>query len=950
MDFLLEKFKISGIDKIRELYTNLKKNGILRLNKVNFECKTLLKFNTYDIFNNIYEIIKNQKEMINNGSINKKIKKRKRIFLRNFNYLNNQITSGKLLNGALKYKLSNKNNVINLNLFLLVYIIIFYFQISSQNSDKINSENKYLLIKLLYNILKKISSIISKLYLDKLLDLEQLEIIIKTLIILSINNSYNIEIKDNNNLENIMYLKQSLKIIKIIFNLNSSEQEQIFLINIFKYINRIICHLDIDNNIINYTNKFYMINNDSKTTKLLNFMNIIYKINNKELNKAYFELINNIYNFQFNYNNFIGPFYKLLEPLLVNINKKNYSEILEEVSFPEFQLNFIMDLREKEKKLLEKYPNTLKNGFYFGEKSKNSGIIAYLDKIQDNFILNFGFKLILTKELKKNNEFILLLFKNTNDNKTLLKICITKEKDNYFMELINHKDNHWKIFQIIPFEYYIYSLQFKDSIIYVSLSCDNHDEIIPFEVHKMHYKLGNNLVLCVGCDIEQNKNNKDNTDKSINYIFKNKFVGFIGDIHIINIKSFKSENLPTNIKYEENEKGKKILRKIDISFLQRNFLNLKGKYGFSIMKSVLDQKHFNEFILTNIEDSTKIIKDKDDANDFFRVLFKEEDLADKKVYKLIDNVVLYISSFNFKLINYMDSIDYLNYDNYYYEKEKDLYKYKKEYQFLNNFRIKRNEYNNKKIIINRNLFNCNFNIFENKSGLLKFVEQDGIFYLLLILEYYYQIICKICFDLSELDKNNNKDNDRIILSDEQKSILKFIEKGIENIINFFYKKILYSKIINLKVYMTKLFYYQGNVVLKQFLLLQNINDNIFKLLIMFLKHYHNFINKNINTRRVDIDFPVTARNFFFDFLLNPTLYKNCENFNLLKNLDYLHGEFNLIIEDNLKNDELINKKICNKLLLLLVLVFKLNENDFIASENNNINEEFLKLKKNMLFY
>ena len=84
MDFLLENFKISGIVNIRELYTSLKKNGILRLNKVNFESETLLKFNTYDIFNNIYQIIKNQKEMINNGNINKKIKKKKKNIFKEF--------------------------------------------------------------------------------------------------------------------------------------------------------------------------------------------------------------------------------------------------------------------------------------------------------------------------------------------------------------------------------------------------------------------------------------------------------------------------------------------------------------------------------------------------------------------------------------------------------------------------------------------------------------------------------------------------------------------------------------------------------------------------------------------------------------------------------------------------------------------------------------------------
>ena len=30
--------------------------------------------------------------------------------------------------------------------------------------------------------------------------------------------------------------------------------------------------------------------------------------------------------------------------------------------------------------------------------------------------------------------------------------------------------------------------------------------VIPFEVHKTNYKLDNNLILYVGCDIEENNN------------------------------------------------------------------------------------------------------------------------------------------------------------------------------------------------------------------------------------------------------------------------------------------------------------------------------------------------------------------------------------------------------------------------------------------------------------
>ena len=82
-----------------------------------------------------------------------------------------------------------------------------------------------------------ISTYIPKLYFDKIINIEDLEIILKMFVLFSINNDNNIDIKENNDLQNIMYLKECLKIIKIIYQNDSSQEEQNLLIRIFKYIN-----------------------------------------------------------------------------------------------------------------------------------------------------------------------------------------------------------------------------------------------------------------------------------------------------------------------------------------------------------------------------------------------------------------------------------------------------------------------------------------------------------------------------------------------------------------------------------------------------------------------------------------------------------------------------------------------------------------------------------------
>ena len=310
------------------------------------------------------------------------------------------------------------------------------------------------------------------------------------------------------------------------------------------------------------------------------------------------------------------------------------------------------------------------------------------------------------------------------------------------------------------------------------------------------------------------------------------FTGFIGDIFLINMHSYK-----------------------DKFSLQKNILYLKGKYGYTLVKSVWEQKSLDEYITSNLEKTTKNLGDLDDKENLFK-----KKISDKRNFKILENTELYITSSNFRLVEYMDNIDYKNYDNYYHQKEKLVAKSKKENQFLNNLRTKDSVHNKKVIELGSSLFNCNFNFVENTSSLIKFIEEDGIFYMILIMEYYYQILFKISKDVLSDNKS-----DYITLSKEQNEIINIIERGIEDYLDFFYKK-MKDNYFNIKQYKKILFFYQVNVVIKQFILLKNISNNIFELLIEFLKRYQHFLKEYINASyNEDNAFYKNQRNFFLIF-------------------------------------------------------------------------------------
>ena len=330
----------------------------------------------------------------------------------------------------------------------------------------------------------------------------------------------------------------------------------------------------------------------------------------------------------------------------------------------------------------------------------------------------------------------------------------------------------------------------------------------------------------------------------------------------------------------------------------------------------------------------------------------------------------------------MDDVDYKNYDNKYYEKEKYLKEKKKDLQFYNNFRIKSN--NLKPIIleINTKLFNCKFNAFENKSGITKFIEEDGILFLLLVLEYYYQVIFRITKEqlgkaknnideknneksyiheriindnkMSNLNEEKNKENYDIysfnFLSKEQNKILECISNDIEDILQFFLKKIIKLNFF-VKYYKIGLFFSQINLVLKQYLLIKDLDSKIYDLLLNYFEIYYKFINNNFKLNKFPDENIIRIRNFFFDFLLNPELYRR-RNENILNKLNNFFDLLNGIINDNHYNEELFNKKIFKKIIgLMLIFYAKNNEfykniaKNYISFLSNYINKFYFNSKE-----
>ena len=843
---------------------------------------------------------------INNPKKINKINNKKTI--RYINYLI------KLLRNKSYYSI-NKTNDDNFSKTINKFFILFIFNLlKSVLIVKNNNNNKNITICHLNYILNNILDIIGLYYIGKIINDEYFEELLKFLLYLSLAKKLEKKPKERDEIINMMFFSSCINVLKIIFSKlfdiqkEYTERQEELLNNIIIYINKnILGYSDIKNN-QNYINKVFLSKNDCKTSLLIELTHIVSKTKLKSLKDNFINLISEIYCFSFKYNNCMRPTLQLLEPLFININKKEIDQIKYELNVIDSSLSFIKSLIDKENNIKKHNTCMLKQGFYFN--SELGGIVCEFNSLENDFIIMFGFQI----EDNELDRILLFDILNTKNDSSLIKFCLIKTYNNNSYEMLCEQSNETsetttKI-NIIVGKTYIFSFHFKIKGMMQSSSIKINyvrDELItdgneskPKILSGMDLKLKNfkneNLSLYIGREISgEGKNFRK---------IKNKFKGFIGDIIILNTKNIKN--------------------KLDLEF-KKYLLYLEGNY--SLIFSLITE-NLNEFQYTdnNINDNNpNYIELKEQINRFV-----------ENENKLFKSIKMIISPKIFSSIEYQDDIDYMNHKNnydYYQQKKSIIFKLKKNY--LDTI-LKPDTSEDKKIIkLFSSLFDKNFHIFENKSSVIEFMKCEGINYLSLLLEYYYQIINCL------LDPKNKFKNEDI------KNINKEIYQNISNLLNFFNVYIIKNNYhFNYKKETLQFFYQLSNTLLA-FMEIDTLNIQIIK----YFADMMNTYNKYINTKQKVPRHFIVIRNNLFDFLLNPKLFKEKDDSSLEK-LNYVFINLLFLITINVDGDKFKNimdiftVKILNKLLNYIWLLDNSDNNkDIINKEKEDSKHHEILVEK-----
>jgi hypothetical protein len=432
----------------------------------------------------------------------------------------------------------------------------------------------------------------------------------------------------------------------------------------------------------------------------------------------------------------MSQFLNITKNSLVNFNNNTLEEFNQKMIIDNFMINYFLNVFIKEQKLYSLDTYKLYEGFYLG--SDNCGINARINKLnnRENTVL-FSFNLIPIKNIEN---YTIIIFQKENNIYFSINLIKIKSSNNYEL-IIKINSNYFQPnIIIIPEQTYLFAISFFEKKKFI-INYIGGQYKIKQKSNEYSYKdkiYLENFNLCIGCKLEYNTFSKENT-----YLYLNTFKGFVGPVIIFN-KSYKIEK-ETMIDY---------------------IFKLKGKYGNFI---------YNNYNMKNI------------------LIFEENDYYYENILNYFNSelniqndIELYIYPESFKN-KYIDNIDYLNLYNgkkisLYKKKEKTIEKYftikkneitKKSFLFFNNTLQLNLKYDKYYIQENENFadlknfddniqfeipfnFNCKFFIFKNKNTFSEFLKMDGIKFLILHLNFYYQIINY--FHKSEEKKIDNQFN------------------------------------------------------------------------------------------------------------------------------------------------------------------------------------------------
>ena len=798
-----------------------------------------------------------------------------------------------------KYKLSSEVNKISDILFLFIIefsFIIYKNVITCKDSKEIKA--KYQKLNLYNKLFSKFIFIVGSFYLSGIIKENQLEAFLQFLIILSLGMNSNEAPNSNDNIINVMFLVQSIKLIKKIFNKISkiqktfTKEQETLMNNIIIFIkDKVIAYSDLKP--INVINKYFLSNNDRFTTSLMDLIYIIVKMKDNQINNNFIELISNIYMFSFGYENMMLQMLKIIEPLLMNMNKKSIEEIDSELNIIHFIFDFINELIKREDILFKEEP-LLREGFFLGNKI--CGISSELDNIEDDFVLIIGF--CLYEKYNKANDIKewTLINIRTKDNKdkdrtSQIKIWLSKidKSDGQYNLKVSVKNEAFNTGIIINSKKtYIFAFNFfknkKLKISYIDKSEENINKSNEITLQKFNV---DNTNIYIGCDIY----NKINLVKEAN-----TFLGYIGSVIILNKKKL-------------SKKGDEI-----IDFI----LKLKGDYASSILMSLGDTEY--KVTLINNEEKYYCRNDMIYREVLNKIIECNENASSMK---FVESIKAVISPHCFTLLQYKDEIDYLNlYNNYKAFEEAKGNSLEVRQNYLD-IKQKTSFSKGEKIIkIFSPFFNSRFNIFKNKYSLEEFIKYDGIYFLCLILEYYYQIMCNI--------KNYSN----------QIGLFRKISECIIELIEFFLNKILNENYLLKFIDQINKFFYQMTITLKKYFEINSINSKIWDLIDRLIMKVTDLlkrdkINSNKAFSREKLLLKLEFMGLLHDILF--LYYKYQES-----SYEIIDNYINIVTKllNNQKLDDLYSNELIDEFLSLCSILDNQNKYNYNKEQLNSLQKKY----------
>ena len=618
----------------------------------------------------------------------------------------------------------NKNKFVQILIFWLGEIYYKNLHESDYKNKKESNDYKENKLNKDRNVNKKdknphtaLSKLITKLYILKYLTLDDIEIISKFILTLSLFHKRDIGKLENKVIKIEFYIRWAFMLLRLCFidypkREELSNEEVQMLIDFIQY---------FKDNFVSEDNIGFF-SNQSNSYSLFNLIYFLKLTNSKELKIEIIKLLSSIYLFRYSQPKCFAPMLYQLKDCLVNFDQKDENQIKKDLDYLSCPIMFLQNQFEQEAVERKKDQLMLDNAFYFN--NKNCGILcSSLQLTKGNKTYIFSFNLIPSKEHK---EYSILTLYDFADNKkqVLLKFSLEKNDDtlekpgknpsereindhSLYKMFLTVKDNkHDLDIYIIPKKTYLFVIEQNIQNFIINYTHHIQNNIVRNDTKVINIstnKTSNPLMCLIGCDFVEPIPSKFNDELLLET--ESAFSGYIGPVIIF-----------------DNQLSKDFVR---------NILNLKGKYEHILYFGSHDLSGLYKYFY---EDTTL---DYSNAKMFF------EDPTSCKKDDFFEKIKLYVCPNNFQLIK-----TYNMYDNSY-----NIAMEKKRYKIINfdYFGFKGNSITQGKYRIS-NGFHQQFHLVRNPLTLFEFFKFDGINYISLLLEYYYQILIKIQKNESEKEK------------------------------------------------------------------------------------------------------------------------------------------------------------------------------------------------------